>query len=315
MMARGLPLGAFGAPMGLIGLGLAARAAAPLFPGVFRAPAYFSEPWIAAGVLALVGLALLYAFKVVAHPAEVKADLTEPERLGAAGLVAIGLTLAAAGLLPYAPGAAAVLWWVSVVLYLAGFCWGLWTLWRIRAALHRVTPAWIVLLVGGIVMPAAGVPLGLEKWSGALYLLGLAGLLFLLLPLWRRARQAPLPVPLRPSWFILLAPPVLIHSHGLLLYRDPAFEVALYAGVAVLAALLAWARDILRWPFSAPLWSITFPLDAFALSATRQALATQAPGWRAVAALAILLATLAVVFVILRMSMAFARRSAHARVQ
>ena len=38
----------YGAVMGLAGLGLTARAAAPVWPGVFRAPAYFTEPWVLA---------------------------------------------------------------------------------------------------------------------------------------------------------------------------------------------------------------------------------------------------------------------------
>ena len=43
----------YGAVMGLAGLGLTARAAAPVLPGVLKAPAYFTEPWVLLGALAL----------------------------------------------------------------------------------------------------------------------------------------------------------------------------------------------------------------------------------------------------------------------
>ena len=39
---KNLHVGMYGAVMGLAGLGLSARAAATLFPGTFRAPAYFT---------------------------------------------------------------------------------------------------------------------------------------------------------------------------------------------------------------------------------------------------------------------------------
>ena len=45
MGVRDLPIGFYGAVMGLAGLALSARAAASVFPGVIRAPAYFTEPW------------------------------------------------------------------------------------------------------------------------------------------------------------------------------------------------------------------------------------------------------------------------------
>ena len=49
MSVRDLPIGFYGAVMGLAGLALSARAAAPVFPGVVRAPAYFTEPWALLG--------------------------------------------------------------------------------------------------------------------------------------------------------------------------------------------------------------------------------------------------------------------------
>ena len=48
-----LHIGFYGAVMGLAGLGLTARAAAPLFPGAIRAPAYFTEVWVALGAAGL----------------------------------------------------------------------------------------------------------------------------------------------------------------------------------------------------------------------------------------------------------------------
>src|SRR5689334_15638166 len=105
------PIGLFGAVMGLVGLCLAARASAPLFPGIFRAPAYFTEPWFAAGTLLFIVLLVLYLRKFIQDRKAVEAELTEPHKLGFAGTMAVAPSLVAAGLAPYAPQAADVLWW------------------------------------------------------------------------------------------------------------------------------------------------------------------------------------------------------------
>jgi tellurite resistance protein len=293
--------------MGLVGLGLASRAAAPLFPGLFRAPSYFTEPWIAAGTLLFVVLLPLYLFKVLSGKA--RADFVEPERMGALGFVPIALTLVATGLAPYSPGLADGLWWASLVLYAAAFAWGLVRLFQLGLGTTRLTPAWIVLLVGGIVMPAGGVPLGhgdVAQWAYCASVL--AGLL-LVVPLWKRP---PLPEASRTAWFILLAPPALIAVHGSALFRHPAFVAVLWIAVAVLAALLWNAKKLLRVPFSETVWAATFPLDAFALAAVRQALAEQSQFWRAAAGVGLVLATLAVLNALARSLMAVTRRKANA---
>jgi tellurite resistance protein len=306
------PVGLFGAVMGLIGLGLAGRAAAPLFPGVFRAPAYATEPWIVAGMLAFAVLLPLFVGKVLFRWEEAKADLTEPERMGALGLIAVSLMLIAAGVAPYAPGPAGTIWWISLALYAAGLLRGLFRLFQLGLATPRLTPVWIVLLVGGIVSPAAGIPLGHAEAAKWVFCTAAAAGLLLVVPL---VRRPPLPEAARPAWFILLAPPALIAVHGYALFQHPAFTAALYAAIAVLAALLYYARGLPRWRVNESIWSITFPLDAFALAAARHALAEQSEAWRAVAGLALILAAAAVAFSLFRTMTGFAPRSADARVQ
>lgn len=306
---RVVPLGYFAAVMGLVGLGLAARAAAPLFPGVFRAPAYFTEPWVAAGILAFLLVAFLYLWKLVSKPEEVKADFTLPERMGALGQVPVGLMLIAAGVAPYLPGPAATIWWTGIALYAAAATWGVATIFRLGLGTKRLTPAWIVLLVGGIVAPVAGLPLGRREASTWLFCAGLVAGLLLVVPL---ATRGPLPAPLRPAWFILLAPPTLVAVSGQALFGHPALlAVFIYLALAVLAGLLYYARGIFAWPVNESVWSITFPLDALALAASRHALLTQSPAWRAVAGFSLVLAVLAVTFALYR---TFVRRT-DARVQ
>ena len=58
----------YGAVMGLAGLGLTRARRRPVLPGLLRAPAYFTEPWVALGAAALPGLLPLYLVKLVRFP-------------------------------------------------------------------------------------------------------------------------------------------------------------------------------------------------------------------------------------------------------
>src|SRR5712672_4305766 len=112
--------------MGLAGLGLTARAAAPLFPGVFRAPAYFTELWVGLGALAFVLLSLLYVVKIFTNSKAVLAEFLNPATLGFCGTLPVSMSLVAGGLAPYLPGFASDLWWASLALFAAFFVFGAW---------------------------------------------------------------------------------------------------------------------------------------------------------------------------------------------
>jgi tellurite resistance protein len=292
----------FGAVMGLAGLGLTARAAAPLFPGVFQAPAYFTELWVALGVLAFVVLLSLYFLKLVIYFQEVKKEMTDPAQMGFRAALPVGATLVAGGLAPYAPSIANGVWWAGVVLLVVFQLWALYVIATRRTALAQVNPGWLILFVGGIVVPSSGIALGHPEVSRILFAISaVAAPLVVGLLAYRAVTQPPLPAPLRPSWFILLVPPSLIYAQGVALFREfDALDNLYYVALALLVALLVYAGNIARWPFGPAWWSFTFPLDAFAYAAARYAQSHDAPLWKGVAGLALLLATLFVAYVLLR---------------
>src|SRR3989442_13348012 len=105
----------YGAVMGLAGLGLSARAAAPVLPGYVRAPAYVTEPWVALGVLAFVVLAPLYIAKLARHPDAVREEFTNPMQLGFCGALPVGMFLVGGGLAPYWFALGDGIWWIGFV--------------------------------------------------------------------------------------------------------------------------------------------------------------------------------------------------------
>ena len=302
MSIRNLPVGLFGAVMGTVGLGLTARATATVLPGFLRAPAYFTELWVALGTLLFVIITPLYIVKAIRFADAVKAEFWNPVTLGFCGALPVGMSLVAGGIAPYLPGTGQALWWASFVLLLA---FQMFTLYRWLSGgieLAQLNAGWLIVMVGGIVLPGPAFTLGLAE--AARFSFGVSATvapILMALLLYRAAFAPALPEPLRPSWFILLVPPSLVYANGVALYQGAFFLENLYFfGLVLGVALLAYARGFARWGFAASWWAFTFPLDALAYAAARYAQDHPEPLWRGLAGATLLLATLFVLAVLWR---------------
>ena len=301
-----LPIGYYGAVMGLVGLGLTGRAAAPLFPGVIRAPAYFTELWVALGLIAFLILLPAYVLKLVRFPGAVREEFHNPATLGFCGALPVGMGLLAGGLLPYVPPVAAVLWWAAFGLMVALQAWGLYRLLAGGMEIGQLNGGWLILLVGGIVIPNAGTALGYADAARFVFGVSAAVVPLLVALLFYRAAFGPqLPEVLRPSWFILLVPPSLVYANGMAFYELRFLENLFFVGLVLAVALLIYARGFLRWPFAPTWWAFTFPLDALAYAAARYAQDHPEPVWKGVAAVCLALATLFVAIVLVRQVLSF----------
>ena len=289
---RDVPIGMYGAVMGLTGLGLTARAAAPVLPGYVRAPAYVTEPWIALGVLAFVVLVPLYVAKLWRYPAAVREEFTNPMQLGFCGALPVGMFLVGGGLAPYWFSLADAIWWAGFALLLAFQVWAL-TRWLSGSIdLAHINAGWLIIMVGGIVAPGPGIALGHADASRFIFgISAVAAPILMALLFYRAIIGAPLPDRFRPTWFILLVPPSLVYANGLALYPGSDFLEPLYPfSLALATALLLVSRNFPRWPYGPAWWAFTFPLDALAYAAARYAEDHPAPLWKAVAALTLVLA-------------------------
>jgi tellurite resistance protein len=303
---RYLPIGMYGAVMGLAGLGLASRAAESLLP----LPHVFSELWVALGALLLAVLLPAYATKLARHPAAVREEFTHPAQLGFCGALPVGITLVAGGLALYAPAIAAALWWLGAVLLIVFQIWALRLFLAGGVDVAQVNGGWFIIMVGGIVLPGSGIALGYAQASA--FFFGVSATIapiIVALVFYRTVALAPLPPALRPTWFIFLVPPSLIYANGVALAgSDGVFLNGLfYLALALTPALFLASRDFLRWPFAVSWWAFTFPLDALASAAVQHARTYPTPLWRTIAAVALVLATVAVVLVLVKTVTAYWR--------
>jgi tellurite resistance protein len=261
-----LPLALFAAPMGVGGLGLAWRDATH----GLGAPAMVGEALLIAAGLLWLAIMALHLVRLVQHPAALAADLRHPIRSAFAGAVTIGLMIMAGGLMPYARGAAEALWLAAVAGHVAIAAW------TVRGLLHApreaatLTPPLLIPLVGNVLAPIFGMPLGFEALSWLMF--GIGALLWLMLqpPLLGRLITGPaLPPRLRPTLAILLAPPAVgaVALASLTGGFGPG-PLALFGFALLLAlALASMAGDFARLPFALSWWGWTFPAAVFAVAA------------------------------------------------
>jgi tellurite resistance protein len=302
---RYLPVGLFGAVMGLAGLGLASRSAAALLP----LPAWLPELWVALAALALAALIVCYALKLLRHPEAVRDEVGNPALVGFCAALPVGMALVAAGVEPYLRGLAEILWSCAVPLMFALQAWTTALLLRGQVKLAQVNGGWLIVLVGGIVMPFAALPLGHRELGAVMFSASAFVAPFVMGAILWRAKAGPeLPAPLRPSWFILLVPPSLIYVNGDTLWPGRGMLPLLYfAALALALCLCVVARGFRRWPFGAPWWAFTFPLDALAGAAVHYAKAHPQGPWPALAGAFLALATAVVALVLFRTLAALAR--------
>ena len=136
-----------------------------------------------------------------------------------------------------------------------------------------VTPALLIPVVGNVLLPLAGLPLGHALWSAVQWAVGavLWPVVLWLLVL-RLQRMGPWPARMRASVFILIAPPAVM-GLGLSLWKVPLLWPLLLWCVALAFVVLALRQlpQCFDQPFGWPMWSLSFPLTAFAALSLRLA--------------------------------------------
>jgi tellurite resistance protein len=294
----------FAAAMGLAGLGLACRGAGP----VVKQPPAFSEIWVALGALGLVLLLAMFLYRLIADGKGLSAEFSDPARLGYCATLPLSLTLVAAGVQTYAPRLADALWTAGALLLVVLQIWALARWLRGGIELAQVNGGWMMMLLGGVVVPSGGMALGHPDLTR--YLFGVAALFaapVMTLVLYRTVAGPAMPEAARPTWFIFLVPPSLIYAHGATLWGPvfgPLLDAVFFGALALAGALLLASWRFLAWPFSSAWWAFTFPLDALAFAAAHYARAHPGGPWPEIAAVALWLAVAFVAIVLLKTGIA-----------
>ena len=302
-----LPAAFFGAVMGLVGLGLAWRSAAR----VFGVPPLIGELILALGAAAFVLLAAFYIAKIVRAPGAVLAELMHPGQSSFFGTISISFVLLGAAALPWSGPLADLLWAIGVALQ-AVLILVVFRNWIVHPMqFDHIHPGWFILMVGIVVGVPAGVALEHHELSWACLAAGtLAAVTLYPIILFRLFFHTPLPPLLRPTLFILIAPPALIFNayYSLNGGQLDAFAHGLFfAGLFFTILVLSLPRLFLGLPFAVSWWAYTFPLDAMTSAALAYHAKIGQPASGAIAAALLALTSAIVAIVSARTGLALQR--------
>jgi tellurite resistance protein len=262
--------------MGLCGLALAWHRAVPLMgdtAGVVSVLVGFA----AAAVFAVLAVATL--LRGQRHPEAWAEDRRHPVRHTFIATLPIGMILlatvaAAHGLTGWPTDA---LWAAGALAQLWVTAWVLGRWWKGNGAgglvLASATPALFIPIVGNVLVPLAGVPMGHVEWSAAQFGVGLLFWPVVMILIGVRIATSGLwPDRLRPTSFIFIAPPAVVGLSALQFGAPVLVGWALW-GMAMFS--LAWvglqAKAIAALPFGLPHWGLSFPLAALAALTLRLA--------------------------------------------
>jgi tellurite resistance protein len=216
-------------------------------------------------------LVLLWLAKAVRHGAVLRQELPHPVQGALLALMPVALLMAVALVAGRWPQARDALLPLALVV-LAGQGW---MAWHVVADLSTgktppelVTPAlYLPTVPGGFVGAMALQALGFHGWATLLMGMGLGAWALLEMRILNRLFAGPLPLALRPTLGIEMAPAAVGALAASTLWPNlPADAVMVALGVAsgpVLAVLTRW-RYWSEVPFNVGFWSFSFPLAAFA---------------------------------------------------
>ena len=246
--------------LGLLALGLALRKAA----AVLGLPGGLVEATLGAMLAFWVFATVALLYKTARRPAVLLEDLKVLSGRTGMAACSISAMLAAAVLVPYAPGLAYGVMVAALLVHggLAGLV--IWSLLRLPKEQRVVNPAWHLSFVGGIVAAIPALALGrMELAQGLLWgAMPIAGLIWgasLAQLIWRIP-----PPPLRPLLAIHLAPAALFALVATGLGQVVLAQSFATFGAVIFLALLLGLRWVTAAGFSALWGSVSFPLVSFA---------------------------------------------------
>jgi tellurite resistance protein len=260
--------GLFAIPLGLLGLDGAWRRMAELH---MPAANHLADGLLTLGLACLLLLCALWLPKLVLHWAQVKREFRHPVQGALLALFPVSMLLAVSQLAPDYPHGKP--YWLAISL-LALLLQGL-LAWQVAKQLSTgqmpeelVTPAlYLPIVPGGMVGAMALKALELPGFAILLLGMGLGGWALLEMRILHRLFDGPLPVALRPTLGIEMAPAAVTGLAASVLWPLlPAEFLLIGLGVAcgpVVAVLTRW-----HWwtssPFTFSFWSFSFPLAALA---------------------------------------------------
>jgi tellurite resistance protein len=297
---QNLPVNLFASVMGLAGLSLAWRLAAP----VFGASIVIAELIGIVAILAFFAVGLGYLAKWIKYPAAVKGEFNHPIAGNFFGTITIGILLLSAVVGAWSTALQQAVWTIGTISTVVLSFVSVARLLKGNVDTAHAVPAWLIPGVATLDIAVAGGTMPMA-WAHEVNLFAagvgaVAALVFFTLIFSRLVHRDPLVPGMVPSLMILIAP----FEVGFLAYVSITQHVDMFASLLfyfglflfVVLALKVFRPSI---PFAASWWAISFPMAALSNAALKYAAVANTSFLKDIAGiiLAILSAAIAVLFV------------------
>ncbi len=297
-LLRRFSIATFGWVMGIGGLANA----------LFAAHTVLGVPLIASQVLLVLAcgcfvvLALTHLAKLVLHFDAVQEEFMHGIKSSFFPAASVSMIVLSIGLRNYSEPTARLLWCTGSGLHLI-LALILIRRWLLHSQDEGVmTPAWFIPVVGNILVPVGGVPLGYVEASWFFFSIGLVlWVVFFTIALHRILFFPAMSERSIPTLFILLAPPS-IGLAAYLAFNDghigPLADILYCVALFMAMLLVTMVRQITHGAFFMSWWAMTFPLDAWAGSCIYYAHARTGNFTTTIAIVALAMATVMVFWVL-----------------
>ncbi|MCG2639863.1 MULTISPECIES: dicarboxylate transporter/tellurite-resistance protein TehA [Bradyrhizobium] len=265
-----VPAAFFGIVLGLAGLGNAWRAAHQ----VWQLPAIIGEIILAVASIVWAVLIGLFVLRWIFARAESVSEAHHPVQCCFIGLAGVSTMLIALAAAPYSHHAAMILFGLGGAFTLGFALWRTGLLWRGNRDHTATTPVlYLPTVAGGFVTAGVSAALGYPDWGQLAFGVALFSWFAIESVLLHRLYTVEtLPVALRPTLGIQLAPPVV----GAVAYLainggvpDMFAHILIGYGLMMALLLLRLLPWIMEQPFSVSYWSFTFGATALAIAPIR----------------------------------------------
>jgi len=259
------PITSFAVIMGLTGLTIALGK----FYHLQWLPKIFYDIFIFTVLVLFLLFVILYGFKWIFFPEEVKTDFRHRIRINFFSAISISLLLLSIAFYTYFPILSISLWWIGVALHtiLMFKTISFWI--QHNFEIQHFNPAWFIPVVGNILIPISGVDYAPVIISYFYFAVGFFFWIVLFtIFLYRAVFHAQLPEKFIPTFFILLAPPAVgFISYMRITASFDNFSVfLLFMAYFFVILLVVMYKSFTQLKFFMSWWAFTFPLAAVSIA-------------------------------------------------
>jgi tellurite resistance protein len=280
---KNFPISFFAMILGMSGFSIAFQKAET----ILGLPVTVSPYLLFATIGLFAAISVVYLYKLVRFPSDVKHELMHPIKINFFPTVSISLLLFSIAFLPIDHTISRYLW-VAGALAHGVLTLAIMSIWMNSTIfqIQHSNPAWFIPVVGNIIVPLAGVEHFSAEISWFFFSIGLVFWVVLFTTFFYRiVFHPPMPQKLMPTLFIMIAPPavgfiayVKLMEHAVAGFGVDAFaRVLYYFALFLFVMLLTQYRMFARIKFFLSWWAYSFPIAAMTIATTLMYAKTQEP--------------------------------------